>query len=170
MRKRRNPWCAYSFQTETFHYTHFASCDLKGVKKGFIKGEALWLLRTNSSKIIFKETITNFKAHLLRRGYPEDLINTTFSEVNFKHRKLALQQKPKTNQRILPFVTQYQPSVPNLKQILMKNWHLIEQQPLLSEMYKNHPLYDIKEGSRSKTYFWEPNYKKAILTARWGVV
>ena len=123
---------------------------------------------------MFEEKITNFKAHLLQRGYPEDLINTTLSEVNFKDRKLALQQKPKTNQRILPFVTQYQPSVLNLKQILMKNWHLIEQQPLLSEIYKKPPLvswaYLIKEGGRSKTYSWEPNCKKAILNTRWGAV
>ena len=82
--------------------------------------------------------------------YPEDLINTTLSEVNFKDRKLALQQKPKTNLRILPFVTQYQPSVPNLKQILMKNWHLIEQQPLLSEIYKKPPLVSYKRGRSLK--------------------
>ena len=151
--------------TETFQYTHVASCHPQGVKKGFITGEALRLLRTNSSKIIFEEKITNFKAHLLQRGYPEDLINTTLSEVNFKDRKLALQQKPKTNQRILPFVTQYQPSVPNLKQILMKNWHLIEQQPLLREICKKPPLVSYKRGrSLTRTYSWEPNYKKAILT------
>ena len=102
--------------------------------------------------------------------YPEDLINTTLSEVNFKDRKLALQQKPKTNLRILPFVTQYQPSVPNLKQILMRNCHLIEKQPLLSEIYKKPPSYLTKEGGRSKTYSWEPNYEKAILNTRWGVV
>ena len=138
--------------TETFQYTHFTSCHPQGNKKGFIKGETLRLLRTNSSKIIFEEKITNFKSHLLQRGYPEDLINTTLSEVNFKDRKLALQQKHKGNLRILPFVTQYQPSVLNLKQILMKNWHLIEQQPLPSEIYKNPPLISYKRGGRSKKY------------------
>ena len=82
--------------------------------------------------------------------YPEDLINTTLSEVNFKDRKLALQQIPKTNLRILRFVTQYQPSEPNLKQILMKNWHLIEKQPLLSEIYKKPPLVSYKRGRSLK--------------------
>ena len=72
---------------------------------------------------MFEEKITNFKSHLLQRGYPEDLINTILSEVNFKDRKLALQQKQKRNLRILPSVTQYQPPVLDLKQILMKNWH-----------------------------------------------
>ena len=106
---------------------------------------------------MFEEIITNFKSHLLQKGYPEDLINTILSEVNFKDRKLALQQKQKRNLRILPSVTQYQPSVLDLKQILMKNWHLIEQQPLLSKIYKNPPLIiSYKRGRRSKTI--EPNF------------
>jgi len=99
-----------------------------GVKRGFIKGEALRLLRTNSSKKVFEEKIKTFKSHLIERGYPENLIQATLSEVKFEERKLALQPKQRENKRILPFVTQYQPSVPNLKQILMRKWHLIEQQ------------------------------------------
>ena len=39
---------------------------------------------------------------------------------------------------------------PNLKQILMKNWHLIEQQPLLSEIYKKPPLASYKRGRSLK--------------------
>ena len=78
--------------TETFQYTHFSSSHPPGVKKGFIKGEALRLLRTNSSKELFEEKIKNFKSHLIERGYPENLIITTFSEVIFEDRKLALQK------------------------------------------------------------------------------
>ena len=44
--------------TETFQYTHFTSCHPPGVRKGFIKGKALRLLRTNSSKATFEENIT----------------------------------------------------------------------------------------------------------------
>ena len=35
--------------TKTFQYTHSNSCHPAGVKRGFAKGEALRLLRTNSS-------------------------------------------------------------------------------------------------------------------------
>ena len=45
-----------------------------------------------------------------------------------KHSNKNLQEEKLT---ILPFFTQYQPSVPGLKNILMKHWHLIENQPLL---------------------------------------
>ena len=55
--------------TETFQYTHFSSCHPPtGVKRGFVKGEALRLLRTNSSKILFEEMIKNFKKQLQERG------------------------------------------------------------------------------------------------------
>ena len=67
----------YFKATETFQYTHFSSCHPPGVKKGFIKGEALRLLRTNSSKAAFKTAIKkkNLKTNLIERGYPETLVS-----------------------------------------------------------------------------------------------
>ena len=38
---------------------------------------------------------------------------------------------------ILPFVTQYNPSLPNLK---MEKWHLKESQPKLREIVKESPI------------------------------
>ena len=136
--------------TETFQYTHFSSCHPPGVKKGFIKGEALRLLRTNSSETTFKTAVSNFKTHLKERGFPETLISTTLAEIRFEDRKLALQQRRKQNLRILPFVTQYRPTVPNLKQILMKKWHLIQQQPLLNKIFKDPPMVAYKRGRSLK--------------------
>ena len=116
--------------TETFQYTHFSSCHAPGVAKGFIKGEALRLLRTNSSlRTLFEENINNFKSRL--RDYPDDLVVKTLTEVKFTERKSALQEKQKVRHNILPFVTQYNPSVPNLKKILIRKWRIIEKQPLL---------------------------------------
>ena len=51
--------------TETFQCTQFSTCLPSGVKRGFIKGVALRLLRTNSSKTSFEESVTKFKTHLL---------------------------------------------------------------------------------------------------------
>ena len=132
--------CTHFKPTEKFQYTHFSSCHAPGVKKGFIKGEALRLLRTNSSKTSFEKKIKNFRSNLRVRGYPEKLVNKVLAEVEFKNRKSALQQKPKLQKRLLPFVTQYNPSVPNLKSILMSKWHLIQDQPLLREIYRDPPF------------------------------
>lgn len=58
--------------TETFQYTHFTSCHPLGVKRGFIKGEATRLLRTNSLQTTFEECLSNFKLRLKARGYPNN--------------------------------------------------------------------------------------------------
>ena len=96
--------------TETFQYTHFSSCHPIGVKKGFIKGEALRLLRTNSSEKTFEEDIINFKRRLRMRGYTDKLIDKNLLEVKHHERMSALQNKTKTHKKILPFVTEHRPS------------------------------------------------------------
>ena len=79
--------------TETFQYTHLTSSHPPGVKKGFIKGEALRLLRANSSETAFNDSITNFKSRLIARGYPHKMRQTTLSEVSFAGRQSALLNK-----------------------------------------------------------------------------
>ena len=117
---------------------------------GTTKGAAARLLQTNSSRITFEENIKKLKTNLIERGYPEKLTQETLSEVKFESRKETLTQKQKQNKRILPFVTQYHPSVPNLKQILMKNWHFIEQQPRLNEFFREPPIVSYKRGRSLK--------------------
>ena len=107
--------------TETFQYTHFTSCHPPSVKNGFVKGEALRILRTNSSKDTFEENISKFKRHLRDRGYPLNLVEKLLSEIKFTRGGSVLKGNNKTQKDILPFVTQYRPSVSNFKQALLKN-------------------------------------------------
>ena len=95
---------------------------------------------------INEENITQFKRRLRGRGYPDNLIENTLSEIKFSERMPALQNKQKTRKRVLPFVTEYCPSVPNLKNVLMSKWHLIENQPLLRQIYKDPPLLSYRKG------------------------
>ena len=136
--------------SEHVEYTNCNSCHPAGVKKGFVKGEALRLLRTNSSKVMFEENIKNFRTHLTSRGYPNNLVDKIISEVKFEERKNALTQTQKAHKRILPFVTQFHPSLPCLKNILMEKWHLIQNQPLLREIYKDPPLISYRKGKSLK--------------------
>ena len=122
------------------------------MKKGFIKGEAFGLLRSNPSKRAFKENIKNFRSHSRVRGYPDNLVNKVLVEVKFTDRKSALQQKPqKVQNGLMLFVTQYNPSAPNLKNILMNKWHLIENQPLPREIYREPPLIQKRKISKRHT-------------------
>ena len=115
-------------------------------KEGLVKGEALRLLRTNSTKETFEENIDKFKTHLMERGYPKNFIYNTLSEVKFEGRKQALLQQNNAKKRILPFITQYHPAIPNLKEILLSKWYFIQQQPLLNEILKDPPIISYRKG------------------------
>ena len=136
--------------TETFQYTHFSSCHPPSVKIGFVKGEALRLLRTNSSKATFEENISNFKKRLRTRGYPNNLIVKILSEIKFTKKTSALKQNKQGQKDIVPFITQYQPSVPNIKQALMNKWHFIQNQPLPRQIFKEPPIISFKKGKSLK--------------------
>ena len=84
------------------------------------------ILRTNSSKTTFEENISNFKKRLIDRGYPQTMIENLLPDIKFTERESAL----------LPFVTQYQPSVSTLKEVLLKKWNLTQNQPLLRQIFK----------------------------------
>ena len=108
------------------------------------KGEAIRLLRTNSSKTIFEESLVKFKQHLRTHGYLKTVTKRSLSGVNFAARPSALKQKK--NERTLPFVTTYHPAVNNLKQTLMEQWSLIHNQPLLKTTYLKPPIISYKRG------------------------
>ena len=65
----------------------------QALKKGFFKGQALTLLRTNSSRATFTDNIKTFKTCLISRGYPKKLVEKILSEGNYADRKTALTQK-----------------------------------------------------------------------------
>ena len=102
---------------------------------------------------MFEEDIKDLRTRLTSRGYPNNLVDKIISEVKFEGRKDALTQTQNAHKRILPFVTQFHPSLPCLKNILMEKWHLIQNQPVLREIYKDPPLISYrKEGKRKQNY------------------
>ena len=89
--------------------------------------------------------MSNFKTRLQNRDYPARIVEKHLSEMKF------LAQKNKTAQKIiLTFVTQYHPALPNLKDTLMGKWHLIENQTLLREIFKEPSIISYRKGKSLK--------------------
>ena len=71
----------------------------------------------------------------------------SFERISFFKRyywQQRLNKSMKVKKDILPFVAQYQPSVQNIKQASMKNWHSIHSQPLLREIFTESPIISFK--------------------------
>ena len=121
-------------------------------RRAFVKGEALRLLRKNSVKESFELKKLQFLTRLLERGYPKSFAEDIFTEIKFSMRNKALQNKPKTSEKIIPFVTTFNPATPNLKKILIKHWHLIAGNHNLARIFKNPPMVAYRKDKSLKDY------------------
>ena len=87
------------------------------------------------------------------------------TKVSFAARQSTLKkQTKKTTGKILPFVTAYHPGVKNLKQILMQEWNLIQNQPLLKTIYKTSPIISYKRGKSLKDILIRAKLKLKAMT------
>ena len=79
---------------------------------------------------------------LCKRGHPLTLVQEMLTDVKFTDRKKALCNKT--------FVTTYNPATPNLKKILMKHWHIIQQQPKLQKIFNQPPIVSYRKEKSLK--------------------
>ena len=87
------------------------------------------------AKVIWKFILINWR------------LENLLSDIKFIERESALlKHNNKEEKEILPFVTQYQPSVSTLKEVLMKKWNFIQNQPLLRQIFKEPPIISNKKG------------------------
>ena len=110
------------------------------------------LLRTNSAKEIFELRKPEFLTCLLERGYPRELAENILAEVKFSLRNKALQNKTKTSRNVLPFITTFNPGMPNLKKVHMKHWHLITESNRLGQIYSELPIAAYRKDKPLKTF------------------
>ena len=83
-------------------YTFLTTCHTPGARKGFVKGEALRLPRTDFSTKAFEENITTFKKQLMERGYPQNFSNNTLrSEISRKDTSPRPKKQNKKTNRAL---------------------------------------------------------------------
>jgi len=96
----------------------FTSCHPPGVKRGFIKGEATRLVRTNSSQTIFEECFSNFKLRHKMCGYPNNFIERSLKGVQFVEGWPSNKEKRlKRTFCHMPYATTNHPAVRGPKEI-----------------------------------------------------
>ena len=99
------------------------------------------------------------------RYYSDNVSENILSGVKLVSERMStLQNKQKTRKRILPFVTEYRPSVPYLKSILIKKWHLIENQPVLREIFKDPSILSYRKGRLLKNILVTANIWRSTIT------
>ena len=129
-------------KTETFQYTHFISCNPLSVKKRFVKGEALRILTPKKlhSRKLFQISQTldwqrlpaNFDRKPIRYKVHREGVCTLATQQQRRKRSIAFSDT-------VPALSVY------LKEVLMKKWNLIQDQPLIRQIFKEPPIISYKK-------------------------
>ena len=78
------------------------------------------------------------------------LIHKILTEVQFSDRKEAPSKKTKKAKEILLSVTTYDLATLSLKKILIKHWHIIQQQQRLPHIFKQLPIVSYRKEKSLK--------------------
>ena len=139
----------YSKPTDSHLYLNVHSCHPEHVIKSIPKSQFLRLRRICSSSFDFMQQCKIYSQYFIRQGYNEHRILEQAKEISLLNRDelLTKKTKPKDQQKTI-FVTTWHPKLKQLPSILRQNFHNLENDPRLKEIFPEKPMVAFK---RKKT-------------------
>ncbi len=144
----------YSKSCDTFQYILPTSTHPPATFKAFIYGEFLRFVRNCSEEDEFNNRCEFFKEKLIIRGYTEDFVSAIQHTISYQNRNTILRNtgtKSELDKNNIPlvFTTTYTGHLTpkDIKTALLKNWHLIENNPELNQTFKEPPLIAFRRAT-----------------------
>ena len=139
----------YSKPTDSHLYLNVHSFHPEHVIKNIPKSQFLRLRRICSSLFDFMQQCKIYSQYFIRQGYNEHRILEQAKEISLLNRNELLTEKtkPKDQQKTI-FVTTWHPKLKQLPSILRQNFHNLENDPRLKEIFPEKPMVAFK---RKKT-------------------
>ena len=113
----------YSKPVDSHQYLHCNSCQAEQIKKSIIYSQTLRLWRISTEIKDLKSHVKDLKRWLLRRGYPQRIVEEQRDRVF----RLPLKHDTQQNkiESGIPLVVTYNPIFRNLSTILLKNFEIL---------------------------------------------
>ena len=112
-------------KTNNRQYIVYSSCHPIPCKKGIPFSQAKRYRRIISNDETFEKELENLKSYFLKRIYPFHIIDNAFQKVRALPRDMALTETVKSDNKLVPYVITYNPSLPNIGKIINKYWGLL---------------------------------------------
>ena len=150
----------YSKDTDTHQYLNPSSCHSLHITKNLPTSVINRIRRNCSDRIdddkIFKDTMIDYKAYLMKSGYEEELVDEKFSShvVTTKRKDLLGNKKRKKQRNEITkyrMVTDYEPTFPDIRKAFRKFKHIIEDDEEFKEIFpKGVSHFQVSERRGSK--------------------
>ena len=117
----------YVKSTNVHQYVEYSSCHPKSCKNGIPYSQGKRYRRIISNDKKFEESILQLRDFFLERNYPASIVDEALGNVSSLTQDKALQTSIKTGDKnVIPFVIEYNPSLPNIGLVINKYWDLLQ--------------------------------------------
>ena len=116
------------------------------MQKGIPFSQAKRYRRIISSDETFEKELDKLKSYFLERNYPTHVVDDAFQKAYSLSRDMALKETTKSNNKLVPYVITYNPSLPNIGEIINKYWGLLalSQNPSVKYVFQHKPVLAFK--------------------------
>ena len=131
----------YQKPTDRHNFLHHKSYHPSSTKKSLPYSQALRIKRICTSEIDYQTATLELKELFKNRGYNETLIDECIRTATEKNRQDLLHPTPKeVREAPLTLVTTYNKSLPNINDIIEKNWNLLGINGEIANKFSKKPL------------------------------
>ena len=131
----------YSKPTDSHLYLPPSSAHPSHCKNSIPYSVALRLKRNCSTEEFLTKRVNEYKQYLFQQGYDKGIVNSQFHKVSMLSRDTLLESKKVNNphrsrkRKIVPFVTDFNPNLPNIRKIINNNIHHIKSSEILKDIF-----------------------------------
>ena len=131
----------YCKPTDRRNFLHYTSAHPRSLIKSIPYSQALRLKKICAETSKLSKNLQVLKESFINRGFKEKFLDTEFQRLSEIERDALLTPKSKEkDQKRIPFITTYNKTLPNLKQIINKHWHLLQINSNLRTAFEQEPL------------------------------
>ena len=125
----------YSKPTDSHLYLPPSSAHPKHLFRAIPYGVATRLQRNCSEQVFLAERTTEYKGFLVNQGYPSKLVDDQFFKASTISRTDLLRTHAKAKKKLFPFVTTFNPNLPDVGRIIRKHQGILESNPKLKDFF-----------------------------------
>ena len=151
--------------TDSHSYLLFSSSHPPATKNSIPYSQFLRLRRICSDDHDFLAQAHHMTAFFTSRSYPADIIREAYNRACATSRAQALTPKPTSDTEDRPVLTMvYHPHNLPVKNILLKNFHILQKDPKLSTVFRKPPLVAYKRDTSLRDHL----VRSSINTSKTG--
>ena len=136
--------------TDRQNYLHSKSEHPYSIKKSIAYSQALRIKRICSTQNEFEKHSSNLLQQLKKKGYHHDTLIEQIQKARVQERTLLLNENPQEVKQSIPISAAYNRTLPKIKSIVNKHWHVLQVNSELKERFQSSPIIAFRKNKNLK--------------------